>query len=52
LEYSEEGHYLDKYADRLDFAIKMKEFLDHYLKGSPAPGWMTKGVPYRKIIEK
>ncbi|MDQ1353328.1 MAG: hypothetical protein QG657_3634 [Acidobacteriota bacterium] len=48
LEYNDEGHYLDKYADRLDFTIKMKEFLDHYLKGTPAPNWMVKGVPYRK----
>ncbi len=24
----------------------MKEFFDHYLKGAPAPKWMTDGVPY------
>jgi hypothetical protein len=23
----------------------MKEFFDHYLKGAPAPKWMTDGVP-------
>jgi len=22
------------------------EFFDHYLKGAPAPTWMTDGVPY------
>jgi hypothetical protein len=25
----------------------MKEFFDHWLKGEPAPAWMTDGVPYR-----
>ena len=23
----------------------MKQFFDHYLKGTPAPKWMTDGVP-------
>ena len=36
-----------KYANKIDYSIKMKEFFDHWLKGSPAPGWMTDGVPYR-----
>ena len=26
----------------------MKQFFDHYLKGSPAPLWMTEGVPQIK----
>jgi tetratricopeptide (TPR) repeat protein len=24
------------------------EFMDHYLKGAPAPAWLTEGVPYLK----
>lgn len=28
-----------------DFSIRMAQFFDHYLKNSPAPFWMTKGVP-------
>jgi len=24
----------------------MQQYFDHYLKGGPAPEWMTKGVPY------
>jgi hypothetical protein len=24
----------------------MKEYFDHYLKGTPAPEWITAGVPY------
>jgi hypothetical protein len=23
----------------------MKQYVDHYLKGAPAPTWMTDGVP-------
>ena len=29
----------------------MKEFFDHYLKGAPAPDWLTKGVPRLKMEE-
>ena len=32
---------------RRDWAMKMKEWVDHYLKGTPAPEWIEKGVPYR-----
>ena len=47
LEYRNEPHHVKRYADKLDYAIRMKEYLDHYLKGAPAPAWMTEGVPYR-----
>jgi dipeptidyl aminopeptidase/acylaminoacyl peptidase len=47
LQYRGEPHHLKDYANKLDYSIKMKEFFDHYLKGEPAPGWMTDGVPYR-----
>lgn len=46
LQYRGEGHHPQKYANKLDYAIKMKAYLDHYLKGKPAPAWMTEGVPY------
>jgi hypothetical protein len=48
LQYNDEPHHLKKYPNKLDYTIKMKEFLDHYLKGEPAPDWLTKGIPYRK----
>jgi len=48
LQYNDEQHLLKKYPNKLDYAIKMKEFLDHYLKGEKAPDWMTQGVLYRK----
>ncbi|HUF78533.1 MAG TPA: prolyl oligopeptidase family serine peptidase [Thermoanaerobaculia bacterium] len=47
LQYRGEGHHLAKYPNKLDYSIKMREFFDHYLKGAPAPAWMTEGVPYR-----
>ncbi|HEX6200500.1 MAG TPA: prolyl oligopeptidase family serine peptidase, partial [Thermoanaerobaculia bacterium] len=47
LQYRGEGHHLEEYPNKLDYSIKMREFFDHYLKGEPAPEWMTEGVPYR-----
>ncbi|MCP5106691.1 MAG: S9 family peptidase [bacterium] len=48
LQYNDEPHQLKKYPNKLDYTIKMKEYLDHYLKGKPAPEWISKGVPYKK----
>ena len=47
LQYRGEKHHLQTYANKLDYAIKMKQYLDHYLKGAPAPAWLSEGVPYR-----
>jgi dipeptidyl aminopeptidase/acylaminoacyl peptidase len=47
LQYRGEPHHLKKYPNKLDYSIKMKQFFDHWLKGEPAPEWMTAGVPYR-----
>jgi dipeptidyl aminopeptidase/acylaminoacyl peptidase len=47
LQYRKEPHHPRKYANRYDYAVKMKEFFDTYLKGAPAPEWMKAGVPYR-----
>jgi len=51
LNYNNEPHNLkaESIANRLDLSIRMKQFFDHYLKGTPAPEWMTKGIP---AIEK
>ena len=45
LNYNGEGHGLRREANRKDWAIRMQQFFDHYLKGAPAPVWMEKGVP-------
>jgi len=47
LQYRKEPHHLKEYPNKLDYTIKMMEYFDHYLKGKPAPDWITKGVPYR-----
>jgi dipeptidyl aminopeptidase/acylaminoacyl peptidase len=46
LQYRGEPHHLRKYPNKLDYAIKMRQYFDHYLKGEPAADWITKGVAY------
>ncbi len=45
LSYPGEPHHLARKENQKDFQQRMKQFFDHYLKGSPAPKWMTDGVP-------
>jgi dipeptidyl aminopeptidase/acylaminoacyl peptidase len=44
--YNDEFHSLRRRVDQQDFARRMHQFFDHFLKGAPAPDWMTKGIPY------
>jgi dipeptidyl aminopeptidase/acylaminoacyl peptidase len=44
--YNGEPHSLRKRADQKDYAVRMQQFFDHYLKGAPMPEWMEKGIPY------
>jgi dipeptidyl aminopeptidase/acylaminoacyl peptidase len=48
LQYEGEPHHPRKYWNKLDYAIKMKKFFDHYLFGDPEPAWMQEGTPYWK----
>ena len=41
-------HHLARRENQKDFQTRMKQFFDHYLKGTPAPKWMTDGVPQVK----
>ncbi len=41
LSYEGEGHTIDKEKNQLDYTIRLEEFFDHYLKGTPPPKWMT-----------
>jgi dipeptidyl aminopeptidase/acylaminoacyl peptidase len=45
LSYPGEPHHLARKENQKDFQQRMKQFFDHYLKGTPAPRWMTDGVP-------
>jgi dipeptidyl aminopeptidase/acylaminoacyl peptidase len=45
LNYNGDAHNLEKWVNRVDLSIRMKEFFDHYLKDGPMPEWMSVGVP-------
>ncbi|MFQ6070212.1 MAG: prolyl oligopeptidase family serine peptidase [Candidatus Aminicenantales bacterium] len=51
LQYKGENHGLRKPANQIDYTIRMREFFDHYLKGSPAPEWLEEGIPHLKHKE-
>jgi dienelactone hydrolase len=44
LSYPGEPHHLAKKPNQIDFQRRMKQYFDHYLKGTPAPTWMTEGL--------
>ncbi|HTS28447.1 MAG TPA: prolyl oligopeptidase family serine peptidase [Bryobacteraceae bacterium] len=44
--YNGQPHGIRNRADQKDYAIRLQQYFDHYLKGAPAPDWMEKGVPY------
>ncbi|MCH6234243.1 prolyl oligopeptidase family serine peptidase [Cognataquiflexum rubidum] len=45
LQYNGEDHNLRLRKNRKDLSIRMAQFFDYYLKGAPAPLWMTEGLP-------
>lgn len=49
LNYNGDEHNLSKRPNMIDLSTRMQEFFDHYLKDSPAPGWMLNG---RSAIDK
>ncbi|MDQ5980296.1 MAG: hypothetical protein QG602_3272, partial [Verrucomicrobiota bacterium] len=46
LNYNHDLHSPRRHAHRHDFARRMHQFFDHFLKGAPQPAWMTEGIPY------
>jgi dipeptidyl aminopeptidase/acylaminoacyl peptidase len=46
LAYPGEGHGLRGMANRKDLTVRFFEFFNHYLKGAPAPKWLTDGVAF------
>ena len=45
LNYNGEKHGLIQRKNRKDFAKRLYQYFDHYLKDAPAPVWMTDGLP-------
>ncbi len=51
IQYKGENHGIAKLENRKDYAVRMMEFFDHFLKGKPAPEWWSKGVDRLKMEE-
>ena len=47
LQYHGEPHHLQKFENKLDYAIRMKEYFDYYLKGVGEPAWILSGEKYQ-----
>ncbi len=45
LQYNGEAHNLVLRQNRKDITIRELQFFDHFLKGTPMPVWLDKGVP-------
>jgi dipeptidyl aminopeptidase/acylaminoacyl peptidase len=45
LNYNGEKHGLTQRKNRKDFAKRLYQYFEHYLKDAPAPAWMTDGLP-------
>lgn len=44
--YNGEFHGLRRRQNQKDFAVRMQQFFDHYLKDAPKPEWMESGIPF------
>ncbi len=42
--YKGENHGIAKDPNKKDYAVRMMEYFDHYLKGKDAPEWWSKGI--------
>lgn len=51
LEYVGENHGLAQMKNRKDYSLRLMEYWDSYLKGQPAPEWLSKGIP-RLMMEE
>jgi dipeptidyl aminopeptidase/acylaminoacyl peptidase len=50
--YNGEFHGLRRRHNQKDFARRMQQFFDHFLKGAAKPEWMEKGIPYLEREEE
>lgn len=44
--YNGEPHGLRRRANQKDYAMRLQQFFDYFLKGAAKPEWMEKGIPY------
>jgi len=52
LVYEGENHSLARRPNQVDYHRRSMEWFDHYLKGAPAPAWITEGVRFVDQEEK
>lgn len=46
LEYNREAHNLANRKNAKDLSVRLSDFFDYYLKGTPMPDWMKPNTPY------
>ena len=46
LVYNDENHGVARPESQMDYHTRQLEWFDHFLKGTPAPDWITKGETY------
>lgn len=46
LQYRDEPHHPQKYPNKIDYTIRMKEYFDYHLKGMEPATWIKEGSPY------
>lgn len=49
LTYNGENHGLVKEVNKKDYAVRMMEYFDHFLKSKEAPTWWSKGIDYMDL---
>ena len=52
LVYEGEDHGFREEANQKDYHRRILEWFGHYLKGEPAPAWITDGVPVEKLEDE
>ena len=52
LVYEGEGHGFREEANQKDYTRRILEWFGHYLKGEPAPAWITNGIPAEELEEE
>lgn len=49
LVYEDEDHGFRKKPNQIDYHRRILEWFGHYLKGEPAPDWITKGIALERL---
>ncbi|MBM4187167.1 MAG: hypothetical protein FJ206_07625 [Gemmatimonadetes bacterium] len=49
LVYEDKNHGFEKKANQIDYHRRILEWFGHYLKGEPAPSWITNGIALERL---